>query len=191
MVVGASIKSWAHYFLDMTDLKPYEQYLWSPKREDYENSGVPEDIDCVFCAQVEGDERVTKAAIFEDDFLMVELNVFPYNTGHLMVVLKRHVNDLTELEDEERNRLFAMVQKVEKLQKEVVEPAGIDIGMNIGKAAGESIPHLHVQLVPIYEKDRGFMETSLDTKVMKKSIEDMKEEYEEKTEILEDYWEEA
>ena len=175
----------------MTDLKPYEQYLWSPKREDYENSGVPEDIDCVFCAQVEGDERVTKAAIFEDDFLMVELNIFPYNTGHLMVVPKRHVNDLTELEDEERNRLFAMVQKVEKLQKEVVEPAGIDIGMNIGKAAGESIPHLHVQLVPIYEKDRGFMETSLDTKVMKKSLEDMKEEYEEKTKIIEDYWNEA
>lgn len=172
----------------MNDLKPYEQYLWSPEREDYEEKGVPKDIDCVFCAQVDGDERVTKAAIFEDGFLMVELNIFPYNTGHLMVVPKRHVNSLTSLEDEERNRLFAMVQKVEKLQKEVVEPAGIDVGMNIGKAAGESIPHLHVQLVPIYEKDRGFMETSLDTKVMKKSLDDMKEEYREKTGILEDYW---
>jgi len=175
----------------MTDLKPYEQYLWSPKREDYENTGVPEDIDCVFCAQVKGDERVTKAAIFEDEFLMVELNIFPYNTGHLMVVPKRHVNDLTDLEENERNRLFAMVQKVEKLQKKVVEPAGIDIGMNIGKAAGESIPHLHVQLVPIYEKDRGFMETTLDTKVMKKSIEDMEREYEQETEILENYWDKA
>lgn len=172
----------------MTDLKPYEQYLWSPKRKDYEVNEIPEDIDCIFCAMSEDDERITKLTVFEDDFLMVVLNLFPYNTGHLMVIPKRHVNDLTSLEDEERNRLFKMVSKVEELQEEVVEPAGIDVGINIGKAAGESIPHLHVQLVPIYEKDRGFMETSLDTKVMKQSLPDTQEEYREKAEILEGYW---
>ncbi|MFB6190620.1 MAG: HIT family protein [Candidatus Nanohaloarchaea archaeon] len=172
----------------MTDLKPYEQYLWSPKREEYENTEVPDDIDCIFCAQAEDDERVTKIEVFEDDFLMVELNIFPYNTGHLLVVPKEHINSLTELEDEGRNRLFRMVERVEKLQEEVVEPAGIDIGINIGKAAGESIPHLHVQLVPIYEKDRGFMETSLDTKVMKKSLEEMQDEYKDRKDVLEGYW---
>lgn len=172
----------------MTDLKPYEQYLWSPKREEYESTEIPEDIDCIFCAQAEGDDRVTKMEVFEDDFLMVELNIFPYNTGHLLVIPKKHINSMTDLEDEERDRLFAMVAKVEELQREVVEPAGIDVGINIGEAAGESIPHLHVQLVPIYEKDRGFMETSLDTKVMKKSLVDMQEEYQESVEILEDYW---
>lgn len=172
----------------MTDLKPYEQYLWSPKRSEYEANEIPDDIDCIFCAQKEGDDRVSFLPVYEDDFLMVELNIFPYNSGHLMVVPKRHVNSMIDLSDEERNRLFAMVQKVEELQKEVAEPAGIDVGMNIGKAAGESIPHLHVQLVPIYEKDRGFMETSLDTKVMKKSLPDMQEEYRERQDILEDYW---
>lgn len=172
----------------MSDLKPYEMYLWSPKREEYDNVEIPEDIDCIFCAQAEGDDRVTKLPVFEDDFLMVELNIFPYNTGHLLVVPKRHVNSLVELEDEERDRLFSMVQRVEELQREVVEPAGIDVGLNIGEAAGESIPHLHVQLVPIYGHDRGFMETSLDTKVMKKSLEDMQEEYKERTDILEEYW---
>jgi diadenosine tetraphosphate (Ap4A) HIT family hydrolase len=172
----------------MSDLKPYEQYLWSPKRSEYEAKEIPDDIDCIFCAQVDKDDRVSYLPVYEDDFLMVELNIFPYNTGHLMVVPKRHTNDLSDLSDEERNRLFAMVQKVEELQQEVVEPAGIDIGMNIGKAAGESIPHLHVQLVPIYEKDRGFMETSLDTKVMKKSLPDTQEEYQERKDILEDYW---
>lgn len=172
----------------MTDLKPYEQYLWSPKREEYENTEIPEDIDCIFCAQSEGDDRLTKLEVYEDDFLMVELNIFPYNTGHLLVVPKRHVNSLSELEDKERDRLFKMVSKVEELQEEVVEPAGIDVGINIGEAAGESIPHLHVQLVPIYEKDRGFMETSLDTKVMKKSLKEMQKEYWEANEILEDYW---
>lgn len=172
----------------MTDLKPYEQYLWSPKREEYEDTSVPEDIDCIFCAQNEDDDRVTKLQIYEDDFLMVVLNVFPYNTGHLMVVPRRHVNSLSKLSDEERNRLFAMVERVEQLQRAVVEPAGIDVGINIGEAAGESIPHLHVQLVPIYEKDRGFMETSLDTKVMKKSLKEMQEEYWDRTDILEGYW---
>ena len=81
-----------------------------------------------------------------------------------------------------------MVQKVEVLQKEVVDPAGINLGINLGEAAGESIPHLHVQLVPIYEKDRGFMETSLDTKVMKESLEDTLSKYRDSKEILEDYW---
>lgn len=172
----------------MTDLKPYEQYLWSPKRKEYEANEIPDDLDCIFCAQAEDDERISKLAVFEDDFLMVVLNIFPYNTGHLMVVPKRHVNSMVDLEDEERNRMFAMVSKVEELQREVVEPAGIDVGMNIGKAAGESIPHLHVQLVPIYEKDRGFMETSLDTKVMKQSLPDTQEEYKERVDILEGYW---
>lgn len=172
----------------MSDLKPYEQYLWSPKRKEYEANEIPDDLDCIFCAQAEDDERISKLAVFEDDFLMVVLNIFPYNTGHLIVVPKRHVNSMVDLEDEERNRLFKMVSRVEQLQREVVDPAGIDVGMNIGKAAGESIPHLHVQLVPIYEKDRGFMETSLDTKVMKQSLPDTQEEYKEKVDILEGYW---
>ena len=172
----------------MTDTKPYEQYLWSPKRSEYEAKEIPDDLDCIFCAQAEGDDRVSFLPVYEDDFLMVELNIFPYNTGHLMVVPKRHVNSMTDLSDEERNRLFSMVQRVEELQREAVDPAGIDVGMNIGKAAGESIPHLHVQLVPIYEKDRGFMETSLDTKVMKESLKDTQANYQEHMDILENYW---
>lgn len=172
----------------MTDTKPYETYLWSPKREEYENTEIPRDINCIFCAMREKDERVTKLPIFEDEFLMVVMNIFPYNTGHLMVVPKKHLNSMTELSKEETSRLFNMVKKVEKLQREVMTPLGIDVGLNIGKAAGESIPHLHVQLVPIYEKDRGFMETSLDTKVMKKSLKETQKEYKEKASILEDYW---
>ncbi|MDY6774706.1 MAG: HIT domain-containing protein [Halobacteria archaeon] len=172
----------------MTDLKPYDMYLWSPERKEYADAEVPDDIDCLFCAQSEDDSRVTKIAVFEDDFLMVVLNIFPYNTGHLMVVPRRHLNSLAELEDEERNRLFSMVQSVETLQNEVMEPAGIDIGINIGEAAGESVPHLHVQAVPIYEKDRGFMETALDSKVMTESLEETRQRYVERREILEDYW---
>ncbi len=172
----------------MTDLKPYEKYLWSTKREDYEKKQVPEDIDCVFCALVEVDERVTKLTVFEDDFLTVQMNIYPYSTGHLMVIPKRHVNSLTDLTDEERNRLFKMVSKVEQLQRTVVEPEGVDIGMNLGEAAGESILHMHVHLVPMSYGGRGFMETALDTKVMKKTLEDMCEDYREQTEILEDYW---
>jgi len=173
----------------MSDLKPYEQYLWSPKRKEYEETSVPDDIDCVFCAQVDGDDRVTKMSVFEDAFAMVELNIFPYNTGHLLVIPKAHVNSLGALGDDERNRLFALVAKVEQLINEVQDPAGIDIGINIGKAAGESIPHLHVQLVPIYEKDRGFMETSLDTKVMKESLPETQEAYKDRIDIVEGYWE--
>ncbi len=172
----------------MPELKPYEVYLWSPVRKDYDKFKVPEGIECVFCAQAEGDERVTKLPVFEDDFLMVVLNIFPYNTGHLMVVPKRHVNSLTELKEEERNRLFAMVQKVEKLVKKVRAPAGINVGINLGEAAGESIPHLHVQVVPIYGKDRGFMETSLNTKVMKEGLEDVRKGYLEEKKVLDNYF---
>ncbi len=171
----------------MSEIKPYHRYLVSSDRKKYDDFKPPEDIDCIFCAQAEDDDRVRKLDIFEDDFLMVELNLFPYNTGHIMVVPKKHINSLTELEDKERNRLFSMVQKAEELVRQVREPAGINIGANLGKAAGESIHHTHIHIVPIYEKDRGFMETTLDTKIVKEDIEDTLESYRDNSDILETY----
>ncbi|MDY6789030.1 MAG: HIT domain-containing protein [Candidatus Nanohaloarchaea archaeon] len=175
----------------MSDLKPYSLYLFSTSRKEYSEWEKPEDVDCVFCAQAEDHGSIKKLSVFEDDFLMVELNLFPYNTGHLMVVPKRHVQSLTELDSQERNRLFAMVQKVEGLIRKVRDPAGINIGANLGKAAGESIHHTHIHLVPIYEKDRGFMETSLDTKIVKERLEDTLESYRQKKDMLEDYMSDA
>ena len=167
--------------------RPYSQYLWSEEREEYQKGEGPE-VECVFCAQVEGDDRVVKKAVYEDDFLMVLMNIFPYNPGHLMIVPKKHVNSFTELDKEETSRLFAMVSKVEELQREVFDLVGIDMGANIGTEAGESIEHLHVQMVPIYEHDRGFMETALDTKVMPEKLDRTLEKLKEKDEILQNYW---
>lgn len=168
--------------------RPYSRYLWSEEREEYRKGEGPE-VDCVFCAQAEGDERVVKKCVFEDDFLMVVMNIFPYNPGHLMVVPKRHINSFTELKDEEIKRLFKMVSKVEELQKGVFDLVGIDMGANIGVGAGESIEHLHVQMVPIYDHDRGFMETALNTKVMPEKLDRTFEKLKgKKGEYLDDYW---
>jgi len=166
--------------------RPYARYLIASEREEYKQGNGP-DVECIHCAQAEDDERVIKKCLFEDEFLMVLLNIFPYNHGHLLVVPKRHVNSLLELEEDELTRMFQMVKRVEKLLRDALDLIGVNMGANLEKGAGESIQHLHIHLVPIYEHDRGFMETALDTKVMPESLDRTFEKLKEHSQILDDY----
>lgn len=171
----------------MTQERPYARYIVASEREDYLQGEGP-DVECIHCAQAEGDERVVKKCLFEDDFLMVLLNIFPYNRGHLLVVPKQHVNSLQALEKEEITRLFEMAKQVEKLLRRALDLIGINMGANLEEGAGESIQHLHIHLVPIYEHDRGFMETALDTKVMPESLDRTFDKLEGHSQVVEDYW---
>jgi len=86
--------------------------------------------------------------------------MFPYNNGHIMAVPKKHVASLTLLTSEERNDLFALVTLCEEVLTSVYQPQGINIGINLGKAAGAGIDeHLHVHLVPRWAGDCNFMTT--------------------------------
>ena len=125
---------------------------------------------CLFCRIAKGDKKVPSKILYKDEDVMVIMNLFPYNTGHLEVIPIRHVVNLEELTQEEFSKLFEMMRKCIKLLKKVLKPVGFNIGLNIGNVSGASISHSHIHIVPLFKTDFGFMETIARTKVMPESI---------------------
>lgn len=112
--------------------------------------------------------------LFRSKYCFVILNKYPYNAGHLLVLPKREIQDLSQLEMDERKDFFDTIIEAETLLKKALNPDGINIGINLGVMAGAGIPkHLHCHLVPRWEGDCNFMPVIADTKVLPSSLETM------------------
>jgi diadenosine tetraphosphate (Ap4A) HIT family hydrolase len=152
----------------------YHHYLWATSRGKWvkkPGKHIPKGIDCIFCAIARDDKRVPKKVLYKDNDLMVIMNIFPYNIGHLHVIPVRHVIWPEELTEEEYAKFFRMIRKTVALIKKTLEPKGFNVGLNIGgDIAGGSIMHLHAQIVPRYVRDLGFMEVTDNTKVIVEDI---------------------
>ena len=103
---------------------------------------------CPFCRGIEK-ERL----IYAGDLFLVFQDYYPVNPGHTLIVPKRHITELSQLTIEERLRFFELVEKMIKILKEVLHPEGFNIGLNIGKVAGQTIEHIHFHIIPRYEGD--------------------------------------
>jgi thiamine-phosphate diphosphorylase len=143
-------------------------------------------VACIFCAIAEGNPDVEERVLYNDGENMVLMNIFPYNRGHLEVVPVEHYTDLNELGSEEVKKLFYTVQRSISLIREVIKPDGINVGLNIGKAAGASVEHLHVHIVPRFKYESGFMETTANTRVIEENINVTHSKFIEKLDILRD-----
>lgn len=156
------------------------QHLWSPWRSEYiasfaETDGKNERKDeCFLCAaarQADKDAETLVVARRETCFVM--MNRFPYNSGHIMVAPKRHCGEISLLSDAELTDLFFTVREAERALKTAFQPHGVNVGINIGKAAGAGVPdHLHVHLVPRWEGDANFMPTIADVKIVSERLQD-------------------
>jgi ATP adenylyltransferase len=94
------------------------------------------------------------------------LNLYPYNTAHLMVVPYRATGDLDELDEAELLELMTMLRRMKQAVTAALHPQGFNVGINIGAAAGAGIAeHLHVHLVPRWRGDANFMTTTAETRV--------------------------
>lgn len=145
----------------------YKYHLWTQRRKWVKGKKFS---GCIFCRIIAGDKRVPSRVVYQNNDVIVLMNLFPYNVGHLQVIPIRHVKSLEEMTDAEIGKLFAMVKKVVLLLKKTMKPVGFNIGANLGNEAGASIEHFHVHVVPRYSHDLGFMETTASTKVMTESI---------------------
>ena len=129
-------------------------------------SKADEDEGCFLCEPNEAHVLHRSAHVF------VILNLFPYNTGHLMVAPNRHAADLGELSDDERHDLFDTMTRAIAIVSEGMSPHGFNTGMNLGRVAGAGVPgHLHVHVVPRWGGDTNFMPVTGDTKVLPESLE--------------------
>lgn len=94
------------------------------------------------------------------------MNRYPYNSGHLMIVPKRHCTELEKLKKKEIDEIFYFLQASVKVLKKSLSPQGFNIGMNLGKIAGAGEEHLHFHIVPRWTGDTNFMPILGETKVI-------------------------
>ena len=143
--------------------------LWSPWRMEYiqEARGDEED-GCVFCRVLELPDDDPEARILVRRTLgFVTLAKYPYNPGHLLILPIRHVGDLGELRAEESAEIDDLLKQGVRALRDESDPAGFNIGLNLGRTAGAGIPgHLHWHVVPRWAGDTNFMPVIGETRVL-------------------------
>lgn len=159
------------------------EHLWAGWRAEYVasvsgeaephpgGSDAPEA--CVFCrilASSESDEE--RHLVYAGERTVVLLNAYPYASGHLLVLPLRHVGDLSALGPEEAAELFDTARLAVQALQSAYQPDGLNLGANLGKAAGAGIPdHLHLHVVPRWHGDTNFMTTVAGTRVLPEALE--------------------
>lgn len=139
--------------------------LWAPWRIEYILGPKPDE--CVFCLPERTDEDEARLILYRGKNAFVVMNKFPYNNGHLMVTPYRHLSCLTQLSPKEHHEVADLVQACTDILLRIFTPDGINIGLNIGEAAGAGIQeHLHYHLVPRWNGDHSFMAVMSETMVI-------------------------
>lgn len=140
--------------------------LYSPWRSDYV-TGNDEIKGCVFChisTHPQDDEKL--GVLYRDDKCIVVMNKYPYSPGHFMVVPHIHIDNIESLDPEIWVHMSKKVQQGVALLKDTLNAAGVNLGMNLGKAGGAGIAeHVHYHLVPRWLGDTNFITSIGDTRV--------------------------
>ncbi len=143
------------------------QHLWTPHRMVYiQNGQQPPDHECPFCiATTKSDEE--SLIVHRGKYAYALLNLFPYNSGHLLVCPYRHIATYDEATPEEIAEIGAITQQAMRTLKTVSRAGGFNIGMNQGELAGAGIAgHLHQHIVPRWLHDANFFPIIAETKAL-------------------------
>jgi ATP adenylyltransferase len=144
--------------------------IWAPWRMEYiASEKQPEKDKCFLCLEADNDDEalvlVRKPAAF------VIMNRYPYSNGHLMVAPNRHVGKIEELTDSELLEMMGLVRTVSVVLREEMSIDGLNVGINMGKAAGAGLEeHLHIHVVPRWFGDTNFMPVVGETKVISEHL---------------------
>lgn len=149
--------------------------LWTPWRYAYVKSADTAP-GCVFCRLLEqaaasGDDR-SIFIVHRASHNFVILNTYPYTSGHVMVVPYAHLDELQKMPAEAAAEMMALSQKLESVLRSLYRPDGVNLGMNIGKAAGAGVAgHIHMHILPRWVADANFMTVVGETRVLPESLE--------------------
>jgi diadenosine tetraphosphate (Ap4A) HIT family hydrolase len=103
---------------------------------------------CVFCSL--SSERL----LHSNEHGFVVRDAYPISPGHTLIIAKRHVGSFFQLSAEERARLLSLLEHARLAIDREMRPAGYNVGINEGRAAGQTVPHLHIHLIPRYVGDQ-------------------------------------
>ncbi len=176
-------------------------YLWTPWRYQYITGGDPQarpsrkgvpqeldawpgELDCVFCNLIGSTDYAIEHGMPQQDAeraalivyraaeVFVCLNRFPYNSGHLMVLPYEHQSSLAALAPGIAHALMDHAQRAERALRRVYTPDGLNLGMNLGAAAGAGVAgHLHLHALPRWVGDTSFMTVTSETRTLPESLE--------------------
>ena len=141
-----------------------EDILYAPWRDEYVTNKKIEG--CVFCHISDSVEDEELHVLYRDEHCFIVMNRYPYTPGHFMIIPHKHTDKLEELDPVVWLHMSALAQKGVRLLKEGINANGVNIGMNLGKAGGAGIAeHIHMHLVPRWERDTNFITAIADTRV--------------------------
>lgn len=150
------------------------EILWAPWRMKYiEYTKIEKEQGCFICKAAESDNLEEHLVIYKNNYVILLMNKFPYNTGHMLLAPRRHLSDFSELTRDELCNLAEAIKLSIELVKRALNPDGLNLGVNLGKAAGAGLEgHLHIHIVPRWVGDTNFMPVIANTKVVPESLND-------------------
>ena len=142
-----------------------QNILYAPWRDEY----VSKDniSGCVFChISSHQDKDGELHVLYRDKYCFIVMNKYPYTPGHFMIIPHTHTDKLEDLDSEVWLNMTMLAQKCVKMLKDGLNAHGVNLGMNLGKAGGAGIAeHIHMHLVPRWERDTNFITAVADTRV--------------------------
>ena len=149
---------------------PAMDYLWTPWRYAYV-SGTEKATGCVFCEAPKEKDDAKAGIVYRGQHCFVILNAFPYTPGHVMIVPYTHLDELQKLPGNAANEMMSLSQRMETVLRQLYRPDGINLGMNIGKAAGAGIAgHIHMHVLPRWVADANFVSVVGETRVLPETL---------------------
>ena len=146
-------------------------YLWTPWRYAYV-SGAAKAPGCIFCDLPKENDDVRVRIAHRGHYCYIILNTFPYTPGHVMIVPFAHLDELQKLPAAAAHEMMELSQRMEHVLRELYRPDGINLGMNIGKAAGAGVAdHIHMHVLPRWVADANFLSVVGETRILPESLE--------------------
>jgi ATP adenylyltransferase len=142
-------------------------YIWSPWRYQYMKEVTSgKQPECFFCDAIAGKDDAETLLVYRGAKAFVILNRYPYTSGHVMIVPYAHVAELALCDPDTLNEMMQLAQRIEAVFGTNYKPDGMNLGMNLGRAAGAGvIGHLHLHALPRWFGDSNFMTVTGETRV--------------------------
>jgi ATP adenylyltransferase len=146
-------------------------YLFTPWRYAFLTSAQKAE-GCVFCDLPRQNDDQKTLIVHRASHCYVILNAYPYTSGHVMVVPFQHVDQLQLLSVDAANEMMELTRRLEGILRELYRPEGINLGMNLGKAAGAGVAgHIHMHVLPRWVADANFITVIGETRVLPEELE--------------------
>jgi ATP adenylyltransferase len=147
-------------------------YLWTPWRTTYMKEKRDKSR-CIFCAAGESLSDEESLVVYRGKLAFVLLNRYPYTSGHLMIAPYAHVSRLRQVDESTTDEMMRLARRAEGIVEEAYKPEGLNLGLNLGEAAGAGIEqHIHMHVLPRWWGDANFMTSVANTRIIPEALED-------------------